>query len=171
MASERLLEACQEQLRERGVARSKGMQYYLISYLVETGDVATTSSFDLERTMGIKYIIHALGPVWRGVPWVDGYSYYTILQGLTHEESKLDECICNVLREAFERLDCTSVSVPAISSGVFAFPKEKCADQFMRTILHFADRHGGGRQLAINLTNLDEPTTVIFEAALRNHFA
>ena len=57
-----------------------------------------------------KYIIHAVGPVW----------------GDGDEDKKLAEAITGSLRVADE-LKCESISMPAISTGIFGFPKERAA--------------------------------------------
>ncbi len=53
-----------------------------------------------------KYIIHAVGPVW----------------GDGDEDKKLSDAITGSLRVADE-LKCKSISMPAISTGIFGFPK------------------------------------------------
>jgi O-acetyl-ADP-ribose deacetylase len=57
-----------------------------------------------------KYIIHAVGPVW----------------GSGGEDQKLSDAVMGSLRIADE-LKCKSVSLPAISTGIFGFPKDRAA--------------------------------------------
>ncbi len=57
-----------------------------------------------------KYIIHAVGPVW----------------GDGDEDNKLADAITGSLKVADE-LKCSSISMPAISTGIFGFPKERAA--------------------------------------------
>lgn len=57
-----------------------------------------------------KYVIHAVGPVW----------------GDGDEDNKLADAITGSLRVADE-LKCESISMPAISTGIFGFPKERAA--------------------------------------------
>jgi O-acetyl-ADP-ribose deacetylase (regulator of RNase III) len=54
--------------------------------------------------------IHAVGPVW----------------GEGGEDKKLDDAVRGSLRAADE-LQCQSISLPAISTGIFGFPKERAA--------------------------------------------
>ena len=59
----------------------------------------------------VKYVIHAVGPVW----------------GETSDDDKnLSDAITGALQVADE-LKCTSISMPAISTGIFGFPKDRAA--------------------------------------------
>jgi O-acetyl-ADP-ribose deacetylase len=57
-----------------------------------------------------KYVIHAVGPVW----------------GDGDEDRKLADAVTGSLRVADE-LKCESIAMPAISTGIFGFPKERAA--------------------------------------------
>jgi O-acetyl-ADP-ribose deacetylase len=57
-----------------------------------------------------KYVIHAVGPVW----------------GDGDEDHKLADAVTGSLRVADE-LQCESIALPAISTGIFGFPKERAA--------------------------------------------
>jgi O-acetyl-ADP-ribose deacetylase (regulator of RNase III) len=74
--------------------------------LVSHAHPAWTSGGDLPA----KYIIHAVGPVW----------------GDGNEDNKLADAVTGSLRVADE-LKCESISMPAISTGIFGFPKERAA--------------------------------------------
>ena len=70
-----------------------------------------------------KYIIHAVGPVW----------------GDGNEDIKLSDAITGSLRVADE-LKCQSIAMPAISTGIFGFPKERAAEIIFSVIeKYFAD--------------------------------
>jgi len=70
-----------------------------------------------------KYIIHAVGPVW----------------GDGDEDTKLADAVTGSLRAADE-LQCESISMPAISTGIFGFPKERAAKIIFSAIeKHFSD--------------------------------
>ena len=64
-----------------------------------------------------KYVIHAVGPVW----------------GAGDEDAKLAQAISGALRLADE-LQCKSIALPAISTGIFGFPKERAAKIIFKTI-------------------------------------
>jgi putative ATPase len=74
---------------------------------LEEGDVAVTTAGRLPA----KHVIHAVGPVWHG--------------GKNGEEVILHLAVSNVLSKA-EEMKLASVSIPAISSGIFGFPKPLC---------------------------------------------
>ncbi len=57
-----------------------------------------------------RYVIHAVGPVW----------------GDGDEDAKLSVTVTNTLRLA-EGLTCSSLALPAISTGIFGFPKQRAA--------------------------------------------
>jgi O-acetyl-ADP-ribose deacetylase (regulator of RNase III) len=64
-----------------------------------------------------KYVIHAVGPVW----------------GSGDEDEKLSDAVTGSLRVA-EELECTSISFPAISTGIFGFPMERAAGIIFKAI-------------------------------------
>ena len=57
-----------------------------------------------------KYVIHTVGPRW----------------GEGDEEGKLRSAVRSALRLAAER-GFTSIAMPAISGGIFGYPKDRCA--------------------------------------------
>ena len=63
--------------------------------------------------MNCKYVIHTVGPV---------YSSHSKEDNL----NLLASCVANTLEMA-EFLEVEKVSLPAISSGIFGFPKYLCA--------------------------------------------
>jgi O-acetyl-ADP-ribose deacetylase (regulator of RNase III) len=67
-----------------------------------------------------KYVIHAVGPVW----------------GDGDEDQKLESAVTGSLQLADE-LKCSSIALPAISTGIFGFPKERAA----RIILAAVEQH------------------------------
>ncbi len=70
--------------------------------------------------MPCKYVIHAVGPIW----------------GDGDEDTKLTQAIIGSLRVASD-LGLASVSIPAISTGIFGFPKERAAKIIFTTIEHY----------------------------------
>lgn len=83
---------------------------------VPVGNAAITSAGRLPA----KYVIHAVGP----------------RMGEGDEDNKLKEAIINSLQLA-EKKGIKSISIPAISSGIFGFPKDRCAMILVRMALDY----------------------------------
>ena len=60
--------------------------------------------------------------------------------------------------------------MPAISTGIFGFPKERAAPIFWRTISSFAAAHPGEPPREIRVVILDEATLRPFLAAFQEQF-
>ena len=93
-----------------------------------TGLAKRTPAFDLEQ-QGIQHIIHTVGPVWSGthdtgVPGAPGDD--TAKLGYTHEDNLLASCYMQVLVLAVEH-NVKHLAIPAISTGVYRFPKPRAA--------------------------------------------
>ena len=73
-----------------------------------TGEVKATGGHRLPA----RHVLHAVGPVWRG--------------GGEGEDAALASCYRESLRLA-RALGLSSVAFPAISTGVYGFPKERAA--------------------------------------------
>jgi len=117
---------------------------------VKTGEVAVTGAGDLSA----KYVIHTVGPIWRG--------------GQNKEKELLARAVRNVLKKASE-LRLKSISIPAISSGIFGFPKKLCAEIFANEIEDFLKNNQSSLEL-IRLTNIDENTSKIFKKIFEEKF-
>ena len=74
-----------------------------------TGDAVITPGFRLRA----RYVIHTVGPVWRG--------------GGNNEEALLRSCYERSFALALVQGDVSSIAFPAISTGIYGFPKEAAA--------------------------------------------
>lgn len=74
--------------------------------------------------MPAEYVIHTVGPVWHG--------------GSDKEEETLGNAYRNSLQLAADK-ELKSIAFPAISTGVYGFPKEKAAKIAFSTIRSFLD--------------------------------
>ena len=75
-----------------------------------TGDAVITPGFRLRA----RYVIHAVGPVWRG--------------GGNDEEMLLRSAYERSFALALAQGDVASIAFPAISTGVYGFPKARAAE-------------------------------------------
>ena len=116
---------------------------------VPTGQVAVTGAGKLP----CKYVIHAVGPIWQGGSHNEGELLYL---AVWHSLIKADE------------LQLTSISIPAISSGILCFPKERCAVILVQAALDFCAQHPDSTLREIRFTNFDQLTAGLFEAAVQN---
>jgi O-acetyl-ADP-ribose deacetylase len=92
-----------------------------------------------------KYVIHAVGPVW----------------GDGNEDNKLESAVTGSLRVADE-LKCFSIAMPAISTGIFGFPKERAARIICSAVKkYFVDNPASGLK-TIKLVLYDQPTVDVF---------
>lgn len=117
---------------------------------VPTGQAAVTSAGSLPA----RYVIHAVGPVW----------------GSGDEDRKLESAVANSLLRAHE-LGLRSVSMPAISSGIFGFPKERCAEILLDTAVEFVKAHPDTSLTDIRFCLYDAPTLEAFRRAWEKRFA
>jgi len=110
---------------------------------VRTGTAAITGAGRLPAAK----VIHAVGPVWRG--------------GKSGEEEDLASAVQSALALASE-LDLVSISLPAISSGIFGFPKELCAQVILKAVGEFFQKHPDASVKEVNLVNIDHHTSSVF---------
>lgn len=92
-----------------------------------------------------RYVIHAVGPVW----------------GEGDEDNKLRNAILSSLAMANE-LKLKSISFPAISSGIYGFPKDRCAQIFYKTLIDYLNRNLTSSVMEIRICLYDSPTVDIF---------
>ncbi len=114
---------------------------------VPTGSAAVTGAGSLPA----RYVIHAVGPVWRG--------------GGHDEETLLESAVRSALEKAAE-LGLASVALPAVSSGIFGFPRERCAEIILRTVHAYLT----GRESSLRIvrcTNIDDETAGTFRDVCR----
>lgn len=88
-----------------------------------------------------RYVIHAVGPIW----------------GEGDEDNRLAEAVRGSLQRA-EQLELTSIALPAISTGIFGFPKERAARLMLKTISAYFAQQPTGRLSLVRLV-LYEPDT------------
>ncbi|MCC7382001.1 MAG: macro domain-containing protein [Deltaproteobacteria bacterium] len=99
-----------------------------------TGDAKLTPAFDLE-TRGVKAIIHAVGPIWGDDPYASGDEKL----GKRLEDNQLASCYARAMELARDQRF-ESIAFPAISTGVYGFPKERAAQIAVGHVRGFLQR-------------------------------
>lgn len=119
---------------------------------VPTGTAVVTPSGNLP----CKNIIHAVGPCLPSNPTKWKVEKYAPI---------LHKTIKSIL-DTVEFAKFSSVAIPAISSGLFNFPRDLCANIIVQTVQHYNENNiFKGRAVEINLVNNDEPTVQEMERA------
>ena len=97
-----------------------------------TGEAKLTKGYDLPAS----YVIHTVGPVWGG--------------GNRGEKELLTNAYRNSLKIAAEK-GLTSVAFPAISTGVYGYPKEEAAYVAVETVKSFLEDNGLWDRMTVTL--------------------
>ena len=102
-----------------------------------------------------KYVIHAVGPIW--------------LQGKGDEDLKLEQAVTGSLRVADE-LRCSSVAFPAISTGIFGFPKDRAAKIMLDAIETYFSNNNSNITI-VKLVLFDQETVDVFREVWQDKWA
>lgn len=116
---------------------------------VPTGGAAITGAGKLPA----RFVIHAVGPVWRG-----------------HTPEESDRLLAAATTAALEiarEKELESITFPAISSGIFGFPKDRCARVMVRALADWAAAYPDENPRDLRFTIIDEITVNLFDAELR----
>ena len=92
-----------------------------------------------------RYVIHAVGPRW----------------GEGNEDSKLRSAIENSLKIA-EQNQFQTISFPAISSGIFGFPKDRCASIILSAVRDYLQQHPESSLSEVRICLFDNSTLQAF---------
>jgi len=90
-------------------------------------------------------VIHAVGPRW----------------GEGNEDSKLRSAIENSLKIA-EQNQFQTISFPAISSGIFGFPKDRCASIILSAVRDYLQQHPESSLSEVRICLFDNSTLQAF---------
>jgi len=119
---------------------------FLFEYLVSlcpVGGAVITGAGRLKA----RYVIHAVGP----------------RMGEGDEDDKLRSATLSSLKLA-EQHNVRSIAFPAISTGIFGFPKDRCAKIMLRTAVEYLQK--GSRIERVIFCLYDDETYKIFEEEL-----
>jgi O-acetyl-ADP-ribose deacetylase (regulator of RNase III) len=109
----------------------------------KTGDAKATKGYNLRA----RYVIHTVGPVWSG--------------GNDGEDELLASCYRRSLEIAAE-LNLASIAFPAISTGIYRFPRQRAAEIAVREV-----RSGAGNFETLLFVCFDAETTTIYRELLK----
>ncbi|MDU8929022.1 O-acetyl-ADP-ribose deacetylase [Alisedimentitalea sp. MJ-SS2] len=107
----------------------------------KTGQAKLTKGYKLPA----RWVIHTVGPVWQG--------------GDQGEAQALASCYRESLERAREK-GCESIAFPAISTGIYGFPKETAAEIAVRELKD--------APLRVILVAFDDETEALLRAAVDN---
>jgi len=108
------------------------------------GAVITTGG-----NLAAKYVIHAVGPK----------------HGEEHEDTKLKDATLNSLILADQK-NLKSIAFPAISTGIFGFPKDRCATIMLSTTIAYLE--GPTKLEKVVYCLYDQKAFEIFERVLQS---
>ena len=108
------------------------------------GAVITTGG-----NLAAKYVIHAVGP----------------RHGEEHEDAKLKDATLNSLILA-DKNNLKSIAFPAISTGIFGFPKDRCATIMLSTTIAYLEGPTNLEKVVYCL--YDQKTFEIFKRSLKS---
>jgi O-acetyl-ADP-ribose deacetylase (regulator of RNase III) len=100
-------------------------------------------------SLPFKHIIHAVGPVW----------------GEGQEDEKLGQAVTGVLQTASD-LNCRSLALPAISTGIFGFPLDRAARVILAAVRRYFSETSQSSLVTIQIVLFDKPALQAFIDAL-----
>lgn len=112
---------------------------------IPVGEAVVTTA----GALPFKGVIHAVGPH----------------QGLGQEEERLEAALQAAFLRAHERR-WTSVSFPAVSSGIFAVPLEVCSRAYVAAVRGFWDDHPGSSVASLRLCLFPGPLVELVKEIL-----
>jgi len=107
----------------------------------------STPAYTGGGSLPCRYVVHAVGPVW----------------GEGDEDRKLDQAVSGALRVA-EALGLGSLALPAISTGIFGFPKRRAAQVMLQAIGNYFREFPQSGVKLVRLTLFDEETIAAYRA-------
>ncbi len=96
-----------------------------------------------------RFVIHAVGPIW----------------GEGDEERKLRSAVRSALKIA-NSLGLSSVSIPAISTGIFGYPKEEGVKVIVDEVLNYFKENPDSTLKEIHFVAIDKETADLFSKFL-----
>lgn len=113
----------------------------------DTGDAKITKGYRLPS----RFVIHTVGPVWHG--------------GAANEDQLLASCYRRSLEIAVEN-GLRTIAFPAISTGIYGFPRERAARIAVREVAAFLEGHSEIEKVIFAC--FDEETNRTYRALLES---
>lgn len=116
------------------------------SWVLEHGPVSPESpAYTSGGKLTCRYVIHTVGPVW----------------GEGDEHNKLGAAIMGALKLG-DHLAVSSISFPAVSTGIFGFPREQAAVIILRAFQDYFVEYPKSKMEVVRLTLFDQESLDIF---------
>ena len=132
-----------------GIITDKGgeiIQHESNMWVRENGPVThDMPAYTLAGRLPARYVIHAVGPVW----------------GEGGEDEKLRSAIVSSVKLA-DDLGLKSISLPAISTGIFGFPGKRAANIFLKSLSSYLEEETTISISLIRLVLYDSATLRVF---------
>ena len=119
---------------------------------VPTGQAAVTGAGRLPA----RYVIHAVGPIWRD-----------------HTPEEADRLLASAVQSSLQRageLGIASVAFPAISAGIYGFPRERCAQVMLSAIEDYFAENAQSCIQEVRLVLFDTPTLEAFRTEFEKRY-
>lgn len=160
-----VVNAANEELQHIGglalaLLRAAGPQLQEISsdYVAKNGNLRPGDAITTDAcSLPCKFVVHAVGP-----RYSDSDTKTSV--------SRLKSAVKESLRQA-EVNNCSSIALPAISSGVFGFPVPLCAETIASAVREYCDGpQGPGSLTEVHLVDNNDGTVRIMAAAVKAEF-
>ena len=138
------------------ISRRGGPQIQVESdaWVRKNGAVAHASpAYTGAGNLPCRYVIHAVGPVW----------------GEGQEDQKLQAAVTGAL-ELADRLSLVSLSFPAISTGIYGFPKPRAARVMLAALQSYFARQSSSQLRQVRIVLFDQTTLSAFTTTWETFF-
>lgn len=116
------------------------------SWVLQHGPIKPESpAYTSGGNLSCRYVIHTVGPVW----------------GEGNEDNKLNAAISGALKLG-EQLAVSSISFPAVSTGIFGFPKAHAAEIILSAIQEYFREYPKSKMEVVRLTLFDQESLDVF---------
>ncbi|XP_026198249.1 protein mono-ADP-ribosyltransferase PARP14-like [Anabas testudineus] len=166
VSADAVVNSANEELQHLGglslaLLRAAGPQLQKTSddYIAKNGRLSIGAAIVTDAgDLPCKYIVHTVGP---------RFSDFDQSTAVKH----LKQAVQESLRQA-KRVECSSIALPAISSGVFGFPVDLCADTIAEAVREYCDDpQGVGLLTEIQLVDNNDNTIKALASAVNKVFS